>query len=125
MEILRREDRKIDLVVVQGKTWTLWFKVKDETGTVVDLRVVELRGQIRKSWNSATVVAEWEMVKTTPTEGEFKAVVPATVTESIPCGDTIRDPKSQYVYDIEIEFPDGTVLEVVKGRLFVEWEVTK
>lgn len=125
MVIKKQPDGKIDLILVQGKTWSIYFKTKDENGNIIDLTNVELRGQIRKTWNDANIVASWNITKTNPTQGEFRATLPPAVTASIPCGDTIKDPKSQYVYDFEIEFPDGTVMEIIKGKLLVEWEVTK
>lgn len=125
MKVIKRDDGKVDLIGIQSKTWILNFVAKDENGDLIDITNAQIRGQIRKTWNSPDVIATWQITKTNPTQGEFKATISASTTANIPCGDKVSDPKSQYVYDFEIEFADGTVMEIAKGKLLVEWEVTK
>lgn len=124
MKLIKKDINKVDIIAVQGKTWELSFKVTDSAGAPIDLTDAVVRGQIRRTPDSE-VVASWECTITNPISGEVKATINAQTTATIICGNTIKDADSRYVYDFELQLPTGKVLELVKGNLFVEWEVTK
>lgn len=124
MKLIKKDTNKVDIIAVQGKTWELSFRITDSSGAPIDLTNAIVRGQIRRSYDSDKI-ADWNCQITSPTSGEFKAVISANTTSKIVCGDTIKDPDSKYVYDFEIQFPNDKVIEVIKGCLYVEWEVTK
>lgn len=120
-----QKDGSVNLVGVQGKTWYMELTVKDSNDNPIDVTGWVVRGQIRKSFNSPNVVAEWVCEILDPQNGKIKIYLPAATTATIACGSSPNDEESQYVYDVEAMKPDGFVLELLRGKLFVKYEVTK
>lgn len=121
----QKNDGSVDLIGVQGKTWQLELTISDDNDTPINITDWQIRGHIRKTYKSTDKTAEWVCQITDATNGKVKISLPATLTATISCGATINDPASQYVYDIEAETPDGIVIELLRGRLLVKYEVTK
>lgn len=84
----------------------------------------EVRASIRKSYNASTAFAvDCQIVDAEG--GKFTLGVAAAVTASMPCGPKPNDPSSIYVWDLEIEFTNGTVLPIFYGAVKVAPEATR
>lgn len=99
----------------QGSTFSSVITVEGQDGLVFNLTGYTARGQIRKSYSSATAV-NFTAAVTSAAEGKITITLSATQTGSLKPG--------RYVYDIEIVNGD-VVLRVVEGQLEVNPRVTR
>lgn len=122
----------VDFIGKQGATWVVVIGVKKkETQEKFPLTGYIARGQIRTSYDSLTVVADFEC-SINIESGEVTAVVTHDKTALIiPCKTSVTKENRHlfkgtgvYVYDIEIE-SDTNVSRIVEGKIYVDPEVTK
>lgn len=125
LKVIKQPDGSVDLIGVQGKTWDIKLTLKQPDGTPIDVSSWTVRGQIRKTYKAANVTATWSCSILNGPGGEILVTMPAIDSAKIPCGDSVDDLMSKYVYDIEAEDSNSYVLELMRGRLFVLPEVTK
>lgn len=115
----------IDLTIYQGQTLNKKFKWR--TGkTVADSTPVDLTGctarmQVRERLASDTALLEL----TTENGGIALGGADGTITMQMSAADTTAIEWRRGVYDLEIEFPDGTVIRRLQGRVTVSQEVTR
>lgn len=115
---------KVKLEIDQGATFdkTFTWKTGTKTNAVpVDLTGCKARAQIREELESDAVLLELttenqRIVLGGPT-GEIRLLVKATDTAALGW--------ITGVYDLEIEFPDGTVVRRMAGSVVVSPEVTR
>jgi len=122
----KNSDGSVDFIGKQGATWSLVITVKDKDGNPVDLTGYLVRGQVRKS-HKATTAWNFDCSIVDAQGGKILVMMDAEDTASIPVGDS-SDPKSAnntYVYDIELESPQGQVVRILEGKIYVDPEVTK
>jgi hypothetical protein len=106
----------VNLVVDQGSDFVATLDVEDSIGTPIDLQPYNVRGQIRKTYQSLNKV-EFGCTKTT-NQGEVKLSLTAAQTAVMKDG--------RYVYDIEIVHATaGTVIRVVEGQITVTPRVSR
>lgn len=115
---------KVKLEIDQGATFDKTFTWKTGTkanAAPVDLTGCKARAHFRSELESVTVLLELttenqRIVLGGPT-GEIRIVISATDTTALnwPTG----------VYDLEVEFPDGTVVRRMAGSVVVSPEVTR
>ena len=106
----------VNLVVDQGSDFVATLDIEDSIGSPIDLVNYDVRGQIRKTYQSMTAI-DIGCTKTT-NQGEVKLTLTNEQTA------TLRD--GRYVYDIEIVHADlGTVIRVVEGQLTVTPRATR
>jgi len=108
-----------NLVIDQGTTFSLTITVADVNGNEIDLTGYTLRAQMRKSYgaNSST---SFTVTSETPETGELVMELTDAQTSALKAG--------RYVYDVEIEAPEGdggTVTRVLEGIVTVTPEVTR
>lgn len=109
----------------QGTTWNAVIKIKEQaTGNPRNLTGYIVRGQIRKTYSSPDKI-NFQCSISNPTGGEITFGLPASVTATIPCGESVTSSASKYVFDLELESPDGVVERILEGKLYVSPEVTK
>lgn len=104
----------------QGSTFTRTFTILNNDGTVYDLAGFSARMQIRRDYDSSTVIhsattANSQISMSVPL-GEIHVDIPASTTAQF-----TRDG----VYDLEIFNNAGIVYKVVKGRFRLNREVTR
>lgn len=125
-------DGTVDFIGKQGSTWVVVIGVKKkDTQENFPLSGYVAKGQIRASYESPTVVAEFECSINTDSS-EVTAVVTHNKTALItPCKSIVTEENRHlfkgagvYVYDIEIE-SDINVNGIAKGKIYVNPEVTK
>lgn len=119
--------QELDLTLRQGATFgPITCTYKDEGGTGIDITGATVRAQIRKeaSKRKASGIAA-TTVLTDAVNGVFTFEFSDEDTATLVAGDTINDPASQYVWDMEIELTGGQVIPFCYGVVKVFREVTK
>ena len=120
---------KLDLICKQGKTLTwIWQLFTDNPPTTpMNLTGYFARGQVRKKYGDATPSAVWTCTIPNPEDGKVQVTMDASASATIPAGVSTTDPKSQYVFDVEL-YTDTTpevVVSSIGGRYLNDPEVTK
>jgi hypothetical protein len=106
-----------NLRIEQGATYFKTFQVLDASGDPIDLTLYSARMQIRTEVNRATTV----LSLTSPADialnaqGELAVTIHADVTVSL---------TDDGVYDLEL-VRDQTVERLLKGKVFLDLEVTR
>ena len=117
---------KRNLYIEQGATFNLSFVWNEGTseavGAPVDLTGCKARMQIRQKQGSPTIVDA-------STEGTDPAIVLGGATGAVAV--TLTDEATDLLtvksglYDLEIEFPDGTVYRLLEGGVTVSPNITQ
>lgn len=98
-------------------------------GTPINITGWIIRGQIRAFQSSDTVVASFqtEILDQTTKPGEAIFYLLPAATSAIPIPVTTRLPKrdAEYIYDLEIEKPDGDIFRLLEGTITVSAEITR
>ena len=123
---------RYDITIYQGSRFELPFTIKNSNGTAFDLTGYLARGQIRRHMRSTgTPTATFTCTIATPATGEIISALTHTQTGGITAGDTVTDPRSKYVYDIEIYKPvtppalETVVRRILEGYAYIDPEVTR
>lgn len=124
---------RYDITIYQGSKFELPFTIKNPNGTAFDLSLYLARGQIRRHMRSTgTPTATFTCTVVSPaTNGQIIASLTPTQTGGITAGDTATDPRSKYVYDIEIYIPvtppalETVVRRMLEGYAYIDPEVTR
>lgn len=115
-----------DLRIEQGATWTRVFTFVDGNDDPIDVTGWTFRGQVRKSFNSTTALADFSF---SASDADNKKVF--TITDTETAGIPVNPPtgnarnSSFYLYDIEAVKDDGTVERLFQGKAEVSPEVTR
>jgi hypothetical protein len=118
--------QELNLQIRQGATFgPVVVTLTDATEQPLDLTGCQFRGQIRKTRSSPVVVAEFSFTISDPLVGKVSFGLADDVSLTIPCGDTTRDPLSQYVYDILLDDTAGATVPVMYGAVSVLKGVTR
>lgn len=130
---LRNIGERLDHEVRQGSTLgpyrhQLW-RVKPSTGVTgvpFDLTGCQVRGQVRRTAAAEEVTAELDIeIAIDPTDGYYDYTISDEITADMEVGPAIGSPLSTYVFDTELELPDGRVVPLLYGALRLQPEVTK
>ena len=94
----------VDLELYRNDSYVFTFEVTDTEDDVVDMTGYEFFGEIRSSYDSETVLADFRFIETNVATGELTAIIDAAETDALvlPGGDG--------VYDIQIATDDATPL---------------
>lgn len=116
---------KLDLTFRQGATFgPVPVRMVAPSGLPIDLSGASVRAAMRKSYASPTAY-QFACLIVNAADGRFTFGMADDLTADIPCGPTPNDPASQYVWDLEVEFSDGTVMPVFYGMVKVAPEATR
>ena len=117
---------ELNLQIRQGVTLgPVVLTLTDADGAPIDLTGSQFRGQIRKTRGATTVAGEFEFNILDPLAGKVSVDISEAVSLAIPCGETTRDPLSQYVYDILMDNISGVPFPVMYGTVYVLKGVTR
>ncbi len=106
-----------NLTIDQGTDYFSTVTVEGSNGLPYDLTGFTARGQIRRSYTSATSYS-FILTINNPTLGEINLELPNSVTSTMRAG--------RYVYDIEIvESETGDITRVVEGQVEITARVTR
>lgn len=122
---------RYDIVIEQGATFDLPLQYCDSDGVPVNLAGCTARMQIREAPASAVVV---EFNSTLTANGFIILNGPSELREDgangnlrilLSAANSAALPAFRGRYDLELHFPDHTVLRLLEGRVTVEPEITK
>lgn len=117
---------RLDLLIKQGATFALPFQAVDAEGLPINLTGYVVRSQIRKTVKATAVTATFApVINADPTTGLFSLRLTDAETSAITAGLTSATAESQYVWDLEIQAPDGFVTALAYGNVLVYPEVTR
>lgn len=109
---------RLDITVEVGATFSKEITYKIDS-TPADLSTVaEVRGQIRRSYNSESPAATFVLnVETPADDGKISWYLDAEDSSNLAAID--------HVYDIEIEWQDGRVTRILEGKVSVKPNATR
>ena len=105
-----------NLAIDQGSDFTTTIQVSDDTGTERNLSGYLVRGQLRRSYGSASNVTFSSNISAIST-GEITIALSSVTTANLKYG--------RYVYDVELYTNTGNVERILEGIVTVFPEVTK
>ena len=111
------QNTSINLVVDQGTDFSKNLTVTTDGSTAYDISSRTFRAQMRPSYSSSTLTAEFTTAIVTASSGIYKLSLTDTQTKAIDAG--------RYVYDVMITLADSTIEVVHKGILTVNPRVTQ
>lgn len=128
MPTLGQRGDRLDLLIRQGATlgpFLVTLQPEDlVNSTLQDLTGALVRGTVLKDYDS--LVAYPLDTNIVDAAGrKFTMGMSAAMTATIPYHGDIFDPANQYVWDLEVEFPDGFILPVFWGIGQIAPEATK
>jgi len=107
--------------IEEGATFTRTITYTDNADTAIDLAESTVRMQIRDNYGATNAVISLSTPSTGITlsseTGKFTVTMTATQTESLGI--------KQGVYDIEVEYSNGTVERILEGRVKISKQVTQ
>jgi hypothetical protein len=106
----------VEIQIEAGATFNTEVTVNDGSGFPKDLTDYTVRSQLRKSYYSTTAI-DFEIDVINPIDGIIEMELSANTTSNIRAG--------RYVYDVEIEDPDGIVTRIFEGIATVLPNVTR
>lgn len=113
---------KLALTMYQGATFKRIIRLTDSTPTAIDLTGATVRMHVR-----ATISDTATLIELTEANGRatITDAVGGEVTLLISATDTAALSFAKAVYDLEIEYHDGTVDRVLAGTVTLSKEVTR
>lgn len=124
MEILSNIGAQLNLAIAQNADFgpvTLTFTNAD--GTPVDLTGCNLAADLKKT-PTGPVVEPFTCTITSPTTGVATLYMSAATTASLPCGASLTDPASAYVWDLKLTTGAAVISRPLWGNVTVWREVT-
>ena len=112
----------VNLTLDQGTTFRKSLTIKDDSSAVIDITGYTFRGQARASYGNATTVLAFDFAVRTQTGGNVGIVdmsLPASATDAL-----VLKGVTNYVYDVEMVEPGGTVYRLFQGTLAVSPSAT-
>jgi len=121
---------RFDFICEKGATFSYSLTWKDEGGSAVNLAGYSARMHVRTSYEDpeAAVILTTDNsgISITANTGRLALSLSPSVTESIPSfNPSGTPPTSNYVYDLELVAPNGTITRLLQGRFRVVEEVTR
>lgn len=113
---------KLDMTILQGATFKRVIRLADSTPAAIDLTGSTARMQIRETIDDATPLIELTDANSRATVTD---AVNGEITLLIADEDTAALDFVKGVYDLEIEYSDGTVDRVLEGKVKLSKEVTR
>lgn len=117
---------RLDLLVRQGATLgTFDATMQNPDGSAVNLIGATIRGQVRKKALDPTVVTDIDVTITDAVLGKYSFGLSVAKTTIIAAGETLKEPASLYVWDLELVDSTGRVIPLYYGNVTVFREVTR
>jgi len=102
---------KLDLFIRKGDTFA---KVLDFNESTQSLTGAKIKAQARRNVRSEVVEVEWNV-----------SIVDGFANISKTVEETLLMKEGNYVYDLEIELPNGFIKTILEGKLTIEDGVTR
>jgi len=111
----------LDIVIEQGATFNPLLTWRDSEQTPIDLSGYTARLQVRKFYNSPSVILELTTENGGITLGGSAGTIQLYMSDT----DTSQLALLNGVYDLEVESATGIVYRVLQGSVLVSQEVTR
>ena len=111
----------VSLSFVQGDTFFMDVDWQDENGVAMNLTGSTITAVVRKEYHTE-VLASFVVEETDLTQGQFKLTLPDDVTTTLPARS--KSAVTSFVFDINVEFQDGTTVTPIYGYLKMQRQVT-
>ena len=111
------QNTSTNLVIDQGTDFSKNLTVTTDGSTAYDISSRTFRAQMRPSYSSSTLTAEFTTAIVTATSGIYKLSLTDAQTKAISSG--------RYVYDVMITLSDSTIEVVHSGIITVNPRATK
>lgn len=110
---------KYNLTIYQGATFSTPMRLRDQTsGLPIDLTGAVVRSAARINYSDSTPLFTFTCTLSgTPTDGRFTVSLTATQTAALDF--------EKAFYDLEVEFPGGTVVRYLNGNVIFKREATQ
>lgn len=106
----------VELLIEAGANYNTVINVGEADGSAKNLVSCNARSQMRKSYYSSTAY-NFSVNITDPANGVIRMEMSDETTANIRAG--------RYVYDVEIEYPSGSVERIFEGIVTVSPNVTR
>ena len=108
----------LDITIEQGATFRLSVTVEDDQTipVAIDLTGTTIEAQVRRRFDSASVLATFTIENRDDVNGKFDIVLPYATTETI---------DENGVWDLEILYTNGDKVRYIKGAATISLEATK
>jgi len=117
---------QVNLQLRQGANFSTTLTFTNPDSSPTDLTGCVLSAQIRRNpREQMQPVASFTLTIATPASGVAIMALPAAATAQLDCGDTLDDPASQYVWDLEFTNAAGNVSSPLYGAVQIFREVTR
>jgi hypothetical protein len=110
-----------NMVVDQGATFYRAIVKKDPQGRTIPLTNVNARMQVRSSYDSLTPILNLTTENNFIVIEERRGIITLNISDIITSGLSA----GEYVYDLELIYPDDRVERLVMGTFTVRREVTR
>lgn len=111
----------------QGSTFRLDIALTDDLNAPIDITGDLVIGYVRKTASNRNIEAMFTVVEDDFTQGKFALILSAQQTSALKCNPSYSAQRipTQFAYDVELHYTDGTVIRFLQGVLNVSPEVTR
>lgn len=111
-----------DLNINQGCDFSIILKIKDNSGTLINLTGYSFAAQAKLKFNQATpdFTFDFTLANQTTNPGELEMSLPRAATDSLPLTEC-----TSYHYDLEMTNTQNKVERMMSGNANVSPEVTR
>jgi len=115
-----------DIQIDQGATFRRTLELQDAEGEPYALTGATAKAQIRETYSSDEVIAEFEIQIDEPAGKITFSMEPEdTAAIDVPAAKDHRRPSKFFIYDLELTEADGTVTRLIQGTVEVSPEATR
>lgn len=111
-----------DLLIQKGADYSVTVTLSNPDGTPMDLTGSTVIAQMRKR-SDTDLVAAFTVVISNPTGGVFVFGLTHEQTTALVCGESLNEPKSQYVWGMKLQDVIGGITPLFYGVVSVAREV--
>lgn len=113
---------QLALTIYQGATFSKVLTLKNSAGTPINLTGAVARMQVRTTTEALTTLIE---LNGTNHRADITNAAGGEITLKISAADTAALNFNTGVYDLEIQYSDGTVDRILQGSVVLSKEVTR
>ena len=117
----------LNINIYQGASFQLPFQLLDSDDVAVSMAGATIRSKIRNDLDDAAAILTFTGTVTDGPNGEGEITATAAQTAALvaPASEAKKRPITKWLWDLEVEFADATVVRVYEGFVFFSPESTK
>lgn len=113
---------ELNLTIEQGATFENLLTFKDASQAVIDVTSWDIAGQIRRTWDSPTIIETFTFTKANQITNTGEVTMSLTDAETSAI--LALERTTEFVYDVEATV-SGKKYRVMQGIVFLRAEVTR